>query len=349
MAERKKLLSSVVLSGMFIAVLFVVGLGNVTAKKNVKYMWKMGTIAPDGVEYSRLLVDILIPNIEKATNGDVSMVWYWGGVMGDEEDYLSKMRIGQLQGCGLSVGGCLMACREMGVLQLPFLFKNLDEVEFIRKKLRKRFSDVVFKAGYKMILWGDQDFDQIYSTKYKMTTIEDFKKCKFLNHAGVMEYEILKILGASPIPIRVSVVASAMRSGVCNACISPSVWWLGAQLYTVTKYVNPYAWRYSPAILVVSNKSWSRLPQNYRDNLDKVFLDMEPTFNKVITKGNRRAYQAMVQYGVKEIQMTQEEIDTLRQQTLPLYNKLVGKVYPQELLDDILSSLKSYRSRKGKS
>ena len=326
----------------------LIGLSDVTADKKHKYAWKMGTIVPDGVEYTSLMNNEVIPNMEKVTNGEVSMVFYYGGVMGDEEDYLSKMRIGQLHGCILSVGGCLMACPEMGVLQLPFLFEGLDEVVYIRKKLRKRFSEVNAKNGYKMLFWGDQDFDQIYSTKYKMTSLEDFKKCKFLNHAGVMEYEILKAAGASPIPIRVSVVASAMRSGVCNACIAPSVWWLGAQLYTVTKYVNPYPFRYSPATIVVANKVWDNLPEVHRVAIDKVFMETEPRLNKLVTKGNQKAYRAMVQYGVKEIKMTPEEVVALREKTAHLYDKLVGKVYSRDLLNQIQAHLKRYRAKKGK-
>ncbi|MDY6932745.1 MAG: TRAP transporter substrate-binding protein DctP [Spirochaetota bacterium] len=328
----------------------VIGFSGAIAKKNAKYVWKMATIAPDA-GYSDFLKNHLLTIIEEITNGEVTIDMYWGGVMGDEEDYITKMRIGQLHGCILSVGGVLMACPEMAVLQLPFLFYNYDEIEYIRKKLIKRFTDIYRNNGYKMLFWGDQDFDQIYSTKYEMRTPDDFRKCRFLTHAGKLEAELIKALGASPIPVGVPEVVPSIRTGVCNACISPPLWWMGSQLYTITKYVNTYPFRYSPASFVLAIKAWEKLPEKHKRAIDKEIPLIEKKLNKKIHVDNKKCLKAMIDYGVKEVKLNHEEIKFLKKKTKPMWNNLAGKLYPKELLDEIVKHLKIYRSkyaRKGK-
>ena len=38
-------------------------------KSNVNYLWKMGTMAPGGVEYAKLVFNEVIPGMEKVING----------------------------------------------------------------------------------------------------------------------------------------------------------------------------------------------------------------------------------------------------------------------------------------
>jgi len=309
-----------------------------------KYIWKMADVAPDGVGYSIYLGKTFSNKINKVTNGDIRLIWYHGCIMGDEEDYIAKIRINQLQGAGLSTGGCLMICPEFSVLQLPFLFKNFDEVDYIRIMMRPKFSEMVTKNGFKMLLLVDQDFDQIYSTKYEMKTHEDFKNSKFVTHAGFLEYKMVKALGASPIPLGFPEIASAMRAGVIDAGIWPPLWNLGTQLYTLTKHVNPLKWRYSPGIGIVSLKAWNKLPEKHKIAINKVLRQLEVGLNTMSSRSNSKAYKAMIDYGhLKEVVMSKDEIEEFKKNLMPIWNEVSGKKFPKKLLDEVIFHLNTYR------
>jgi len=308
--------------------------------------WKMASVAPEGTAYAVYFKKNYTNTIKQITNGEVVMDWYQGCVMGDEEDYLAKIRINQLQGAVMSTGGTLMVCPQMAVLQLPFLFNDFDEVAYVRDKMRSIFSKIIIKNGYKLIMFADQDFDQIYSTKYPMNKIEDFAKCKVVNHAGFMENRILKALGASPIILGIPEVASATRSGIINTCLCPPLWTLGTQLYTIKRYVNTYKWRYSPAFIVVSRKAWDIVPEKYKLAINKKLPDLENNFNKKMLQQNTKALKAMIQYGLEEVTMTPQQVDEFRKRLLPLWDELAGKRFPVELLDEIKIHLKNYRLNK---
>ncbi|MBU0993229.1 MAG: TRAP transporter substrate-binding protein DctP [Proteobacteria bacterium] len=314
----------------------------------VKYTWKIATLAPDGVGWAVYVKNELFQELAKRTHGDFQIDVYWGGTMGDDEDCISKIRIGQLDGAGLSGGSVLMVCPEMSVLTLPYLFNDYDEVDFIRSKMRDKFSKLCEKNGYKMLIWGDQDFDQMYSTKVEIRTVEDFRKCKTLSLSGSIEIAIFQAFGASPIPISIPDTVPNVRSDVGDLVIAPSIIWVGTQLYTVTKYVIPAKIRYMPVLVAVKLESWNQLPENYRTEIDQVIIKekKEIEFNQFVRKTNTQCYDAMIKYGVKEIQLPESEISKMKDLTRPIWDKLAGKEFPRETLDEILSLLAKYRSSK---
>jgi len=337
----------VVLGIVMFGVIVEVSVNDVKARNaDAKYLWKMATVAPDGVGYTIYTNKVFTKKIKEVTNKEVLVNWYHGCIMGDEEDYLAKMRINQLQGCGVSAGGILMISPEMSVLQLPFLFNDFSEVDYIKNKMRNKFTLLLRKRGFKALMLIHQDFDQIYSTKYKMATLADFKKSKFVNHAGFIEHMAIKALGASPIPLGIPEVASATRSGVIDTCICPPMWTLGTQLYTIDKYVNTLKWKYSNGVFVLSNRAWDSLPEKHKIAINNVLPELEAGFNDIAINSNIKALKAMINYGMKEVVLTPDQVEKFRKRLLPLWDTLVGKKFSKDVLDEILVHLKDYRTQK---
>ncbi|PKN36955.1 MAG: hypothetical protein CVU62_12735 [Deltaproteobacteria bacterium HGW-Deltaproteobacteria-2] len=108
------------------------GAKNIKQTKDGKtlYLFKMGTLAQDGVGWADLIKEIVNHGILKVTNGQVNIDWYYGGTIGDGQDILAKMRNEQLQGGGLTGNGLVMTCPEMTLMDLPFMFEDYNEVEY---------------------------------------------------------------------------------------------------------------------------------------------------------------------------------------------------------------------------
>ena len=79
-----------------------------------KIVIKMATLAPEGTEWHGLLVD-LGQEWNKATNGEVRLRIYPGGVVGDERDMVRKMRIGQIHGAAIS-NESILYCVQLSVI-----------------------------------------------------------------------------------------------------------------------------------------------------------------------------------------------------------------------------------------
>jgi TRAP-type C4-dicarboxylate transport system substrate-binding protein len=327
------------------------GAENVKQIRNGKtvYVFKMGTLAPEGVGWASLIKDMVTPGILKATNGQVILDWYWGGTMGDDQDILAKMRNKQLQGGAFSGQGLLLACPEMALLELPFLFDNYDEVEYVYSKLRPRISQWFEKRGYHLILVGEQDFDQVYSTKIPIKTPDDFKNSRVLTWYGQLEERVLKTMGASPLPIRVPEISASIRTGVCDVLITPAIWAVGTQMYTVMKYINPAHIRYSPSGGLIRLETWNLLPKDIQIAMDNYAISVEKEFRQKVHVSNQKCLNAMYKYGMKEVKMTPAETDVWKKRLLPLWDEFAAKgYYSKAELAEVKGYLAEFRSKNRK-
>jgi TRAP-type C4-dicarboxylate transport system substrate-binding protein len=324
-------------------------LKHIKANGDFEYVVKMGTLAPEGVGWAALIKEIINPGILKVTDGLVNLDWYYGGTMGDDQDILAKMRNKQLQGGGFTGYGLVMACPEMALMELPFLFDNYDEVEYVYSKFRPRISQWFEKRGYHIIVLAEQDFDQLYSTKHEIKTPEDFKNSRFLTWYGPLEERTLKALGASPLPIRVPEVAASIRTGVCDAFISPALWAVGTQMYTVMKYLNPLRIRYSPAAGLITLQTWNILPKETQVAIDNFAMSVEKDFRQKVRTSNEKSLKAMYKYGMKEAKMTLAEIEVLKNRLIPVWDEFATKgYYSKAELAEVKSLLAEFRNKNKK-
>ncbi|MBU2489142.1 MAG: TRAP transporter substrate-binding protein DctP [Proteobacteria bacterium] len=333
---------SILLVLFLLSLCFLVGPSQAKAKEP-KYLFKMATLAPKGVGWARQFELIMMPKLEELAQGDIKFKAYWGGIMGDDEDIIKKMRVGQLDTAGISCQGAPMICPEFTALQLPFLFSNYEEVDYVRARMFEFFDDVCRENGFKLNFWLDQDFDQIYSSRFRFDRIEDFQRARFMTWYGELEKEVLVKLGASPIPVNVPEAASSMRQHVFDSIIAPALGILGFQGYQTMKYINPIRIRYAPALAVFTNEAWGTLPEEYQTAIMGGRAGVEIEFCEAVRIDNQKALDAMVKYGLVLVKPNPGQVEEIRRRTRPVWDELVGREYRRETLDLITGYLEDYQ------
>ena len=310
------------------------------------YRWKLATLAPKEFGFSKYAQEVIYPRLEAVSNGTVKVKVYWGGVMGDDEEYIKKMRIGQLQAAALSSQGTIMACPEFSVVELPFLFRSYSEVDYIRRKMFSTFEFLFKSHGFKLGSWIDQDFDPVYSRDIPIASLEDFAKVRFGAAHGRMEEMLLKTLGTTSVPLNVPEAPAAIRAGVVNAGIAPTIFVVGAQLYTSYKYFTDIKIRYSPAATIITQKAWSELPPKIQKAMDAENEQGTRNLNAMIHNANEKFLKALLEYGVKSVPVSPENLAKIKKRALTLYGQLANDMFPLELLQEITQYLAEYRAGK---
>ncbi|MFP4475003.1 MAG: TRAP transporter substrate-binding protein DctP [Desulfatibacillaceae bacterium] len=310
--------------------------------------WKFATLAPKNVGWANQFRELIIPWANEATGGEVFFKVYWGGIMGNDDDYLKKMRIGQIEGAGMTGRGANLACHEFSVIGLPFLFENYEEVDYVRGKMYSTFDEYFASHGYKLVMWIDQDFDQFYSTKWKFDNLGDFARARIVTWYGPQEAAMLQALGATPISVGVPEVSTTVRTGVADTNIAPSIWQVGSQLYATSRYVNTMKIRYSPAVIMVSREAWNSLSEKHKKAMDATRQELGARFCAGIRKDNAACLQAMLEYGVRKVELTPEELAPIRERALTVYDDFSGSLYPPDLLEEVQRHLREFRDNRSR-
>ena len=117
---------------------------------------KMGTLAPDGSPWHQAL-QLMGERWRRISGGQVKLVIYPGGVLGDEPDMVNKMRIGQIQSVALSGAG--MSTIEPGVmaLQIPMMFESYEELDYVRDRVAPRLEKMIEARGFLVLNWVTPD------------------------------------------------------------------------------------------------------------------------------------------------------------------------------------------------
>ncbi|MFP4476802.1 MAG: TRAP transporter substrate-binding protein DctP [Desulfatibacillaceae bacterium] len=309
-----------------------------------EFVWEIGTIVPGHMGWSKRAKELLIPLVDESTEGRVDVKVYWGGIKGYEDELIDKMNSGELAGTALSGAGTTIICPEFAVLSLPYLFNGYDEVDHVRAKMWPVFESYMKKRGYQLILWIDQDFDQIYSAKHDPSTLARLRRAKFAQWCGPVEKHVFTALGLDPIPIQVFDMPGMLREEDFDAAVGPALWVLGMQVYPTIKYMIRDNIRYSPVTVEVTNKVWEALPEEFRHmtlgKRDKVVEQ----FVELAREDSERCIKAMKAYGLREVEMPPGEARKVREIAKSSWRIMAGDLFPRELLDELLAHLEEYRS-----
>ncbi|MEW5733485.1 MAG: TRAP transporter substrate-binding protein DctP [Thermodesulfobacteriota bacterium] len=315
---------------------------------NKTIVWKVGTLAPKGIGWASLVETVLAPALAKATDNTLSFKIFFGGIMGDDESVIAKMDQGQLEGAGLSGQGAILLCRELSVLQLPYMFAGYDEVDFVRSRMTPVFEQALKRRGVQLLAWIDQDFDRIYSMEKPMARLSDFSGARVVCWSGFVERALIEKLGATPVVLDVPEISQAIRSRRADVNIGPAIWMVGTQLHGVFRYVVDQPVRYTPALIVVSDKAWTAVPEKYRERILELRPEITRDFCQGIRKDNERYLTAMVSYGVNRVVMAPENLRRMKEATSSIGHDLSGIQYPREILVELQEDLEAFRAARKK-
>jgi len=313
----------------------------VSAQSKVRL--KFATLAPKSIGWANKIQKIFLPPLKQATENNISIKWYWGGVKGDDIEYISLMIKNEIDGAALAGNGIMKACPEMSALALPFLFNNYDEVDYIRNRMYQRFYEILERSGFKLLLWADQDFDQIYSCNTQIKTVDDFKKIIFAGGVQSIETLLFQKLGARHVFASALNIDNYIRQKKANGLIGPSLWVVGSQLYTSFHYISPIKIRYSPAAFIISQKAWNKIPKKYHQKIDHIFQSNQEQFLKKTRADSQRALSAMEKYGLKVTQPSSKDLIKIKETCRPVWTETSGRTYSVEIIDEIQKHLKQFR------
>jgi len=317
-------------------------------KAKPEFVVKFGTLAPGGTAWSSVL-DTIKKFMEKESKGRIKIVFYMSGVMGDEPDMVRKMKMGQLQGGGFTFQGIHSFFPELMVTELPFLFEDYDEVDFVFKRIYTSLAKVLEKKGFILLALAEEGMQMIFSEK-PVRKPEDFQQHRcWVWEDEPVQVETYKALGVShPIPTTVLDLRPAFQNRMVNLVYASPMTIVGLQIYTGVKYGTLMNFRYNPALYLVTKSFWDSIPQEFRDLTKKAIDIMKDESYGKARPGQDEALKALSEYGIKIIVPTPEELNVLKKKTRPLWDDLADKVYPRWLLNEILSAKKAYAASKKK-
>lgn len=304
---------------------------------------KLATLPPEGNSWVKML-NALNTEVMKKTENKLQLKIYAGGVLGDENDMLRKMKIGQIQAAALTSGSLSAIFKEISVLQIPFLFQNYDEVDLVLKKmdafLKKGFED----NGYVLLGFSEVGFVYLMSSTTPISSVADIKKAKVWiqedSHVAKAVFDAAKV---TAIPLSIPDVLVGLQTGLVDVVYIPPTGAISLQWFTKVKYLTNVPLAYIAGAIVINKDVFNRLPPAHQSILLESSQRHLSQLKAIARNENKEAIKVMVKHGVKVVTPSKEQIDELRKLSNDGMARITGKAFSRTTFDDVTSQLINYR------
>jgi len=182
--------------------------------------------------------------------------------LGDDAEMLTSAAAGVIQVTANSQGAMSQIVPEIGLLGLPFLFKDLPTAWAVLdgevgQMLDARAQD----AGLTILGFWDNGIRNVTHLNKFVSEPADLKGMKIRTPPDQMTVDIFTALGASPAPLAFSALPTALQSGVVDGHENPLVNIYSAKLHEITPFVTLTGHKYETTPVVAGMAWWSSLDE----------------------------------------------------------------------------------------
>ncbi|BHH85697.1 TRAP transporter substrate-binding protein [Desulforhopalus sp. 52FAK] len=315
------------------------------AQAGPKYLFKVATLAPAGSVWIQEF-EKFSDQIFQDTDGEVKFRIYPGGVMGDDQAMLRKMRVGQLHGGGFTMTGVSLQVPDFRVMGIPFLLESYEEVDFVRKGLMPEFVKQFRENGLEFISMTEVGFIYAMSTK-PVNNYAMFKSTKNWSPTGdPISEEFMKSLGITPTSLTIPDVLSSLQSGLIETVYNSYYGSIIMQWFTKAQYIVDFPYGYAYGVFAVSSKKFNKLPQTHKDVIHRAGDKYFPILLKETRKSNEESKRVLKERGNEFLTLDDETITILKKQRDVSVEKLIPNAVSADIYKKTKDLIDEYRGQK---
>lgn len=289
-----------VVSSLALAAL-VVGAPSATAET-----LKIATTAPDGSSWMKVLRQAGA-DVEAATGGRVKIKYYPGGVRGDDQQVLRRMRVRQLDGGIVQTGVFSKLFTDAQIYNLPMVFENLDEVDAVREAMDPLLVEGLADAGF--VALGIAEIGMAYAmSTTAVRSIADARRLKVWSPQGDRPAErALAAFRIKPIPLSLAEVLTGLQTDLIDTIAAPPVAVLPLSWHTRLRYVLDLPFMYIYSLVVVSDRSLQGIADADVAALKRIMGAGIAEVDRLNRADHSAAWKALEKQGLQFLSPTEQE------------------------------------------
>ena len=306
---------------------------------------KFATLAPEGSTWMRLLRE-MDAEVQKRSNSRIRFLFYPGGVLGDEIDVLRKIRVGQLHAGAFSGVGLGSVVPSIRVLELPLLFRDTGEIEFVTGRLEAQYARAFEERGFVLLALAEAGAVHIFSKK-PIRRREDLEGVKIWAWQGdPLAAALFERYQVAPVPLGLPEVLPSLQTGLINAFYAPPAAAIALQWFNQVSHMSTPELTYAIGGVLVSRSRWETIPADLHAVLRETAQKYARQVVLKTRQENQEALQVLKRSGIQTVNLDQAEQSRLTELSRQLWEREAGKLYPRALLDEVLSLLQQHRGRR---
>ncbi|MFW6028088.1 MAG: TRAP transporter substrate-binding protein [bacterium] len=270
----------------------------------------------------------------------VSVTVHEGTLGKGERQLYESVQLGTLEGTFSSTGPLSSFVPEADLFNLPFLFKNSEHAyAVVDGEIGDWFNEKMIEKGFRILGWWTIGTRNTSNNERPIEKPEDYEGLKIRTMESPPFIEMYKAMGASPVPMSITEVYSALQQGTIDG-IDGS---LPAQLEFKHIEVLDYAAVTDHVVLLypltVSESWWQSLTDEQREAIKTAELEAREIQREADKEYNAGIEAEWVERGKT---ITHPDIEAFQEVAKTIYPQFYDTIGGKEIVDRIDEIGKDY-------
>lgn len=305
---------------------------------------KIATVTPEGSQWMKDM-RASAKEIKELTDGRVQIKYYGGGVMGNDQKVLSRIRIGSLQGGAFTPTALAGQYANLNLYGMPMVFDSEEEAAYVRSRMDGKLRKGLEQAGFVNFGFAAGGFAVLMSNT-PVDSLDDLKGKKvWIPEGDEISRRAMEALSLSPVTLPLTDVLTGLQTGLIDIVAMSPIGALVLQWHTKVKYITELPLVYTLGFMAIDKRAFGKLSADDQAIVREVMARTYENFDKTNLVDNRGARDALLNTGIESVQVVPEEYEKVRAALMELNREMAdtGRV-DKDLFEEMLAYISEYRS-----
>lgn len=262
--------------------------------------------------------------LEELSGGNMTCTIYPNGTLGSIPEVAAMIQQGTCDVSPIVTSSLMDFCPELGVFDLPFLFKDYDDARTtINGEVGEYLAGKMQEQNMHVGSWMTMGFRETTSSK-PLNSVADFKGLKIRTQSNEIHQAIFTALGASATIINFSELYTAMEQGTVDAQENPYVNIYSNAYYEVQDYLVETNHVFQLAAMLISQSTYDKLSDEQKGWVDEAAAYAADVEWEATETDNETAKQACIDAGMTFVQLDHDELLAATQSVYDTYESQYG-------------------------
>lgn len=297
------------------------------------YEFKLGHTGAPNHHYQEVLLQFA-DDVKAKTDGHVLITVFPSDQLGNPSESTEGVMLGTHDMVLTSDMVLSNWVPEMGILNLPFLFRDNDHLKAVLKSdVTQKLSDRVEPSGAHLLAFWDNGFRHITNSKRPVNTPEDLKGLKIRVPEGNVYLDTFNALGALPTVISFGELYSALQLNTVDGQENPVAHIITQKFYEVQTHVSKTYHIHSCSPLLINRAKFDQLPPEYQTILTESAVSFGLKHIDRVAELEAGQWQECTERGMT---ISEPDLKPFEEQVKPVYDR-AREQFGNEIIDEILA------------
>ncbi len=263
-------------------------------------------------------------DVEEESKGAIKIQPFLSNQLGSEQDTVQQVARGRIDMGGYSSGSAALLVPELGLVVMPFYFKNNDELDCVLDNhLTKPVADLYAKKGVQFLGWTSVGTIDFFGKK-AYTNPKDLAGVKAISYANKTQALFYAALSANANPMGLPEWIPAMQTGLAEVVMTTVTSALPMGLTKVATTATRASLYDSPGLTLMNKAVFDKLSPENRDALLRAVARHGSPQYRAEVRGFENTLYGMFEKGGGQIAtMTADQRAAWRKQLESVYPQIV--------------------------